>query len=186
MARALGAKGLIAIDESTTIKNHKAKRTKAPNEDSNWVQVQKTLDRLSNYKKSARHLRADRVPEQRSSGVRQFLCISGAVRCYLQRRTMGAHSFQQVLGYRNLEELTHNIDKFSYRVLKKDCLDLPEKIYTARYVSLTDEQRSMYKRLQEHAMLLFEDGEMVSAPCRNHADAAHPTGYVWASEDRRW
>ena len=29
MARALGAKGLIAIDESTTIKNHKAKRSKA-------------------------------------------------------------------------------------------------------------------------------------------------------------
>jgi SNF2 family DNA or RNA helicase len=49
-------------------------------------------------------------------------------------------------------------------VLKKECLDLPDKIYTARYVTLTDEQAKMYSLLQQQAMLLFEDGEMVSAP----------------------
>jgi SNF2 family DNA or RNA helicase len=77
---------------------------------------------------------------------------------------MGAHSFQQVVGYRNLDELTEKIDQFSYRVLKKDCLDLPDKIYTARYVTLTDEQVKMYTDLQQQAMLLLDDGELVSAP----------------------
>jgi hypothetical protein len=53
---------------------------------------------------------------------------------------MGAKSFQQVVGYRNLEELTSKIESFSYRVLKKDCLDLPEKTYTARYIMPDREQ----------------------------------------------
>ena len=77
---------------------------------------------------------------------------------------MGAHSFQQVVGYKKLDELTEKIDQFSFRVLKKDCLDLPEKVYTARYVTLTDEQYKMYTQLQQVAMLMFEDGELVSAP----------------------
>ena len=77
---------------------------------------------------------------------------------------MGTHSFQQVVGYRNLDTLTNLLDLHSYRVLKKDCLDLPEKTYTARYVTLTDEQHVMYKKLQDEAMLLFDDGEMVTAP----------------------
>ena len=56
------------------------------------------------------------------------------------------------------------IEQFSYRVLKKDCLDLPEKTYTVRYVSTTKEQLEMYESLRRHAMVLFEDGEMTSAP----------------------
>jgi SNF2 family DNA or RNA helicase len=81
-----------------------------------------------------------------------------------QRRSMGQAAFQQIVGYKNLDELTANIDRFSFRVLKKDCLDLPEKIYTVRYVTLTDEQAKMYSLLQQQAMLMFDDGEMVSAP----------------------
>jgi SNF2 family DNA or RNA helicase len=68
------------------------------------------------------------------------------------------------VGYKNLDELTERIDSFAYRVLKQDCLDLPEKTYTARYVSLTDEQTRMYQDLQKKAMLLLDDGEMVTAP----------------------
>jgi superfamily II DNA or RNA helicase len=83
----------------------------------------------------------------------------------VQQRTMGAQAFQQIVGYKNIEELTTKIDGSPIRVLKKDCLDLPDKIYTARYVTLTDEQfAKMYELIQQQAMLLFEDGEMVSAP----------------------
>lgn len=82
----------------------------------------------------------------------------------MQKRSTGAHSFSQVVGYRNLEELSERMDRFSYRVLKKDCLDLPEKTYTARYVPLTKEQREMYERIQYEALMLFDNGEMVTAP----------------------
>jgi len=82
----------------------------------------------------------------------------------VQRKTMGAHAFQQIVGFRNLDELTDRIDQFSFRVLKKDCLDLPEKVYTARYVGLTDEQRNMYNQIRQHAMVLLDNGEMSTAP----------------------
>ena len=35
------------------------------------------------------------------------------------------------------------LKKFSYRVLKEDCLDLPEKTYVERQVELTDEQKKI-------------------------------------------
>jgi SNF2 family DNA or RNA helicase len=82
----------------------------------------------------------------------------------VQKKTMGAHAFQQIVGYKNLDELTERLDQFSYRVLKKDCLDLPDKTYTARYIALTKEQRQMYERIQREALMLFENGEMVTAP----------------------
>jgi len=82
----------------------------------------------------------------------------------VQRKTMGAHAFQQIVGYKNLDELTKRIDAFSYRVLKQDCLDLPEKIYTVRYVGMTKEQVSMYNQIRKHAMVLLESGEMSTAP----------------------
>jgi SNF2 family DNA or RNA helicase len=63
-----------------------------------------------------------------------------------------------------LDELTAKIDQFSYRVLKKDCLDLPDKIYTVRYVGMTAEQVNMYNQIRKHAMVLLENGEMSTAP----------------------
>ena len=77
---------------------------------------------------------------------------------------MGANAFTQVIGYKNLDELTDRIDQFSYRVLKKDCLDLPEKTYTARYVTLTKEQADMYNKIKSQALVMFENGDLVSAP----------------------
>jgi SNF2 family DNA or RNA helicase len=69
---------------------------------------------------------------------------------------VGTHSFQQVVGYQNLSELTDRLDKFSYRILKKDCLDLPEKVYTKRSVELTDEQAILYQRIKRSAVAELE------------------------------
>jgi SNF2 family DNA or RNA helicase len=49
-------------------------------------------------------------------------------------------------------------------VLKQDCLDLPEKIYTARYVGLTDEQFKMYEQIRTTAMTMLDSGELITAP----------------------
>ena len=65
-------------------------------------------------------------------GYDSFYAFQGRY-AVVQRKTMGSHAFQQIVGFRNLDELTNKIDMFSYRVLKKDCLDLPDKIYTVRF-----------------------------------------------------
>ena len=55
------------------------------------------------------------------------------------------------------------MNQFSYRVLKKDCLDLPEKTYTIRYVSMTEDQRKMYDELRHEALTLLDSGDLVTA-----------------------
>jgi SNF2 family DNA or RNA helicase len=163
MAKNLGPHGLIAIDESTTIKNHSAKRTKALTKIAAGFAYRRILTG-SPVTKSPLDMYSQ--AEFLAPGLLGFQSYYGFQARYavLQQRKMGIKSFQQVVGYRNLDELTDSIDKFAYRVLKKDCLDLPEKIYTARYVTLTDEQYRMYTSLQQAAMTMFEDGQMVTAP----------------------
>ena len=77
---------------------------------------------------------------------------------------MGSHSFQQIVGYRNLAELSDKLDRFSFRVTKEEALDLPDKIYTVREVGVTDEQLKYYQSIKTAAMALLDDGELVSAP----------------------
>ena len=63
-------------------------------------------------------------------------------------RNFGGRRVQIVGSYRRLPELTEKLDKFSYRVLKEDCLDLPEKVFTKRHVELTDEQEKVYTEMK--------------------------------------
>ena len=163
MARTFGNYGLIAIDESTTIKNHKAKRTKALLKIASQFKYRRLLTGSPITKSPLDIFSQTEFLRPGLMGHESFYTFQGRY-AVLQRRSMGAKSFQQIVGYKNLDELTEKIDTFSYRVLKKDCLDLPDKVYTARYVTLTDEQFRMYSLLQQQAMLLFEDGEIVSAP----------------------
>jgi SNF2 family DNA or RNA helicase len=56
-----------------------------------------------------------------------------------------------VLGYQNEEELAEKIAPFSFRALKKDCLDLAPKTFTSRSVEHTPEQARMYIELKKYA-----------------------------------
>lgn len=50
--------------------------------------------------------------------------------------------------YRNLDKLQRLISKHSFRVLKKDCLDLPEKIYDSIPFDMTARQAAIYERMK--------------------------------------
>lgn len=163
MSRALGAKGLIAIDESTTIKNHKAKRTKALIKIAEGFKYRRLLTGSPVTKSPMDIYSQCEFLRPGLLGYDSFYAFQGRY-AVVQRKTMGSHAFQQIVGFRNLDELTNKIDMFSYRVLKKDCLDLPDKIYTVRYVGLTKEQRDMYNQIREYAMVMLENGEMSTAP----------------------
>jgi len=163
MAKMFGGNGLVAIDESTTIKNHKAKRTKSLMKIAAQFKYRRLLTGSPVTKSPMDIYSQTEFLRPGLLGYESYYAFQGRY-AVMQRRSMGAQAFQQIVGYKNLDELTSNIDRYSFRVLKKECLDLPEKIYTVRYVTLTDEQAKMYALLQQQAMLLFDDGEMVSAP----------------------
>lgn len=158
-----GTTFLLAVDESTTIKNPKAKRTK-------------TLVKIGEKAKYKRILTGSPVTKspldlyaqcgfmsKKLLGHDSYWSFQGR---YAITRTqkMGSHSFQQVVGFRNLEELSNKLDNFSYRVTKEQALDLPEKIYTVREVGLSDKQIEYYLSLKKMAIAVLEDGDLVSAP----------------------
>ena len=55
----------------------------------------------------------------------------------------------QIVGYKNLPELQGILDKCMLRRLKKDVLDLPEKIYFTDYVEMTPSQTKIYNSILE-------------------------------------
>jgi SNF2 family DNA or RNA helicase len=80
----------------------------------------------------------------------------------VQKRTMGTRAFQEITGYRRLDELNQKLDRFSNRTLKEDCLDLPDKMYIRRDVALTDEQKSLYTQMKKLALAKLENGELAT------------------------
>ena len=154
---------LLAVDESTTIKNHKAKRTKA-------------LIQFGEVAKYKRILTGAPITKSPLDLYSQFLFLDSKILGHnsywsfqgryavIKSVKMGAHSFNQVVGYRNLEEMKDKIDWCTYRTTKEEALDLPPKIYTTRQVDMTLEQSRHYDSLKETSVALLNSGEMVSAP----------------------
>lgn len=154
---------LLAVDESTTIKNPKAKRTKALVAIGKSASFRRILTG-SPVTKSPMDLYSQcGFMDTELLGHDSYYSFQGR---YAVTRTqrMGSHTFQQIVGYRNLEELSTKLDSFSYRVTKDEALDLPAKIYTVREVNLNDSQREYYMSLKKAAIVLLDDGELVSAP----------------------
>jgi len=80
----------------------------------------------------------------------------------LQRRVMGPRSFNEVVGYRRLDELNEKLESFSNRVLKEDCLDLPDKMYVRRLVPLSEEQKRSYTEMKRLALTKLDNGELAT------------------------
>jgi SNF2 family DNA or RNA helicase len=158
-----GSAFLLAVDESTTIKNPKAKRTKALVSLGEKASFRRILTG-SPVTKSPMDLYSQcAFMSKRLLGFESYYAFQGRFAITRTQR-MGGHSFQQIVGYRNLDELATKLDAFSYRVTKDQALDLPDKIYTTRDVSLTKEQHEYYISLKNAAIALLDDGELVTAP----------------------
>jgi SNF2 family DNA or RNA helicase len=70
----------------------------------------------------------------------------------MKSANISGRSINLVIGYQNLSELSDKLKPFSYRVLKEDCLDLPDKIYMKREIQLTPEQQKLYKQMRKEAL----------------------------------
>ena len=145
------------LDESTTIKNKGAQRTK------NLIKI----GQASKYRRILTGSPITKSPmdlfsqcaflEQEALGFNSFYGFQGRY-AVVQRRNMGPHSFNEIVGYRRLDELGEKLDRFSSRVLKEECLDLPDKVYLRREVNLSKEQVVVYKQMQDLALARLERG----------------------------
>lgn len=155
---------LIAIDESTVIKNHKARRTKAAIRVAKQCAYKRILTGSPITKTPLDLFSQFQFLGEQLLGFKSYYTFCSRYADMIKRSAAGgAHQYNQILGFRNLDELTESIKPHSYRVTKEECLDLPEKVYTMRSIELTTEQKSMYNQMKKSAVALLEDMEMVTA-----------------------
>jgi|TARA_R100001530_G_scaffold112881_1_gene79888 SNF2 family DNA or RNA helicase len=152
---------LFAIDESTTIKNPSAQRTKATIKLGKLAKFHRILTGFPVTKSPLDLYSQCAFLDEALLGFSSFYAYRNHF-AMLQKRSVATHSFQQIVGYQNLDELKGLLGNFSFRVLKKDCLDLPDKIYTTRTIELTPEQKRIYKELKDYAIAELEDTEFVT------------------------
>ena len=144
-------KTLMAIDESTTIKTPTAKRTK-------------NIIRLGDMAKYRRIMTGSPVTKNPLDLYTQcefldpylldFASYYAFRNRYAIMKTMNVRgrSIQIVHKFQNLNELSDLVKKFSYRVLKEDCLDLPPKNFIKRHITLTPDQFKVYQQMKKEAI----------------------------------
>ena len=145
---------LMAIDESTTIKNPKAKRTK-------------NIIGLANSTKYRRIMTGSPVTKNPLDLFSQCYFLdpfhlnhesyySFRMRyAIMKTANISGRKIELVAGFKNLGELSDKLKPFSYRVLKEDCLDLPDKIYMKRNIKLSPDQFKVYDQMKKEALAVL-------------------------------
>ena len=151
-----GKSMMMIIDESTTIKNPTALRTKA-------------ICKLGTAVKYRRILTGSPITKSPLDLYTQCAFLSKALLGFesfytfraryavMHQIQMGGNQILVPKYYTNLDELEWKLKSFSYRVKKDECLDLPPKLYQQRQVNLSTEQATVYTRLKKRARALIED-----------------------------
>ena len=151
---------LLAIDESTTIKTPTASRTKNAIKISKLAKVRRIITG-SPVTKNPLDVYAQ-LEFLSPNITRQNYWAFNSRYAVMVRRNFGTRSTNLVVGFQRLPELNTIIDQYSYRVLKEDCLDLPEKIYTTRTVTLTSEQVKAYEEMRRFNITEMDGKTMTS------------------------
>jgi SNF2 family DNA or RNA helicase len=74
-------------------------------------------------------------------------------------RIIKSQEIIQITGPKNSEELLKRLEPFCVFVKKKDCLDLPDKIYSRRYCDMTKEQQRLYSSLTNRIITEVRENE---------------------------
>lgn len=164
-ARALlnAFKCLMAIDESSKIKTPGAKRTRRL----------LTLGKYAAYRRVLTGTPVTNSPLDiyaqikflgaKYLGFSNFYSFKHRYAEWIQEKNWKTgKAYESLVGYRHIEELVENLSKISFRVTKKECLDLPEKEYMRRMVAMEGEQFKKYKKLREDSILELRNDESVT------------------------
>ena len=146
---------MMAIDESTTIKTPTAKRTK------NILKLAESAI----YRRIMTGSPVTKNPldlytqcDFLSPWLLDFTSYYAFRNRYAEMKTLHMHGrqVQVVNGFKNLGELSDKLKNFSYRVLKDDCLDLPDKIFIKREIQLSPDQRRLYDQMKKEAIAILK------------------------------
>ena len=147
----------IVLDESTGIKTHSAKTSKGAHR----------LGRLADHKLI---LTGTPITQGPLDSFSQFLFLDPGItghHSYFSFKAefamVGGYQGREIVGYKNLDRLVQRLQPHMYRVLKRDCLDLPEKVYRTVEVEAGAKQRKVYNELKEENIAEV-DGYTITTP----------------------
>jgi SNF2 family DNA or RNA helicase len=155
---------MMVVDESTTIKNPKAKRTKAAVQLGKFTPYRRILTGMPVTNSPLDVYAQCRFLGRRYLGFSSYYSFRAEYAMMIDMQLPNRPSFKKVTGYQNLDELTDKLKKFSFIVAKEDCLDLPPKVYERYAVELTPEQTKLYKQLKDEALAELGDMDVITAP----------------------
>lgn len=151
---ALWKPDMIICDESSKIKNPQAKQSKA-------------LHRLGKISKHNMILTGTPVTNNPLDFFSQYKFLDESIfgGSYYSFRgryaIMGGYGNYQVVGYKNLPELTEKAHSIAFRITKKEALDLPEQVDVTRYVELEPMARAIYNQVERDSYAELSQGEVV-------------------------
>ena len=91
---------------------------------------------------------------------------------------MGGYGGYEIVGYKNMDQLTNQINSIMLRRLKKDVLDLPEKIYVDEYVDMLPKQSEIYKEVQMDIKAHIDEIKFDNNPLSTLIRLRQATGYT--------
>lgn len=144
---------MVVVDESQRIKSHTAKQSKFCHRLGKFVKyrmilsgtpiTQSLIDGFSQYKFLD--------PSIFGSSITQFKDKYCIIDNYL--------GFEQIKGYKNVEDFTKRLHSIAYRVTKDECLDLPPVVDMVEYCYLSDETRRLYDQMDRELLVCLQSQE---------------------------
>lgn len=78
-----------------------------------------------------------------------------------EQKYNGRNRYKKLKCYKNEEDLTRLMARWSSVVLRKDCVDMPKAVRSARSISLTDQQLAVYRQTLNQFSIEVEAGKIV-------------------------
>jgi SNF2 family DNA or RNA helicase len=159
------APAMAVIDEATCIKGWQAQRARF------------VVRHLAPLAKRRRILSGLPAPQSPLDLYQQFAFLDPAILGHptfasfraryaivvLERFGYSSRAVPIVKGYRDLKQIQHKIEPYSYRCRLEDCYDLPPKIYMRRDVDMTEEQNQVYSQIKKFATAKLSGEQHVTA-----------------------
>jgi SNF2 family DNA or RNA helicase len=150
----------IILDESTSIKNPKAKQSKAILKLGMLAQNRYLLTGTAVIQSPLDLYNQFYFLDPKILGFESFWAYKNFY-CIMEPRKFGTLHFKEVVGYQNLEVLRKRIEPYSFIIKKEDCLDLPPKIYQSLYCDMSSEMSKIYNDLKEKLVAEFLGKDIV-------------------------
>jgi len=154
----------LVVDESTTLKNPRAKRTK-------------TATRLAKACCTRRILTGTAMENRPLDVFSQFNILDYGLLGFTSFTAFRSHfavtrdilprgrsrPVQVVTGYKNMDDLRARVVSHASIIRSEECLDLPPKVYQVRHVEMGDEQARLYTQMAKHSVAELSSTEVVTA-----------------------